>query len=115
MNLDDVLDALAAKVADRVTKQVLAALGKQSELPYSSDDLPPFASKRLFNTWCRSGRVRGARREGKGPSTRWFCDRFAWEQARTTTPEATSDEEAKIAGYIGAAGLRLTARVGRGR
>jgi len=53
---------------------------------YTSNDLPPGESRRVFREKCASGRVAGARREGQ----RWICTRDAWHHARAWTPPNTA-------------------------
>jgi hypothetical protein len=49
---------------------------------FSTHDLPPYTSKRVFHEFCRSGRVAGAAKQGRA----WVCERAAWFEARRTKP-----------------------------
>lgn len=81
-DLSGVLDALIDALADRL----VARMGDRRERQvYTSDDLPPRTSRRRFAEVCRSGRVAGARREGR----HWTCSLVAWETARTRTRAST--------------------------
>lgn len=53
---------------------------------YTSDDLPARESRRVFREVCVSGRVVGARREGRT----WICSRKAWHVARAWAPPASA-------------------------
>jgi hypothetical protein len=102
------LDALLDELADRLATRILSTSRHET---YSSRDLPPRCSRRRFAELCRSGRVVGARREGR----EWVCAREAWEAERTrayapvvtkTTVKATS-LDAKADALLARAGLRV--------
>jgi hypothetical protein len=76
-----VLDALADRIAERIGTR------REREI-YSSRELPPRCSRRRFAELCRSGRVPGARREGRD----WTCSREAWEAARSHKPGRRAPE-----------------------
>src|SRR5262249_41069657 len=77
---------------------------------YSSRLLPPRCTRRRFAELCRSGRVVGARREGRD----WVCFREAWDDERarppvgvTRTPSNLTDAEAKADALLTRCGLRV--------
>jgi hypothetical protein len=81
-----------------VDRRVHAILGALDDARYRTPDrLPPGVSARTMREACRSGRVRGAVREGR----QWSCPRDAWHSARARrpaprlelVPDARSDEE----------------------
>jgi len=81
---------------------------------YRSDAPPTLTSRRAFNEVCRSGRVKGARKEGKV----WLCSRVAWHRARAKRPELPRPEppanDVDVAdAMIAAAGFRVTAQGAR--
>ena len=87
----------------------LAAIDGASDV-YSAQTPPPRVSSRTFREACRSGRIPGARKEGKT----WFCDRAAWHAAREVKrarsgPQPSTDVERADA-MIREAGFRLTRR-----
>lgn len=73
------LEAFFLRLVDERVERRLAELGVTVAAPeYTSNSLPADVSRRTFGSWCRSGRVEGAQREGKG----WRCSRAAWAVAR---------------------------------
>jgi hypothetical protein len=72
--------ALVALIDSRVDAK-LAAAGV-AKIYFSSTSLPPDTSRRAFNTWCRSGRVEGAERDGSN----WRCPAASWRAARAHGP-----------------------------
>lgn len=95
-----VLDALADRIAARI-------LTKSEREMYSSRDRPPSCTRRRFAELCRSGRVVGARRDGRD----WVCSRDAWHAARVrkVAPPmpATASLDAKADALLARAGLRV--------
>lgn len=85
----DSLDALIDWLADRIAARLIT--GAQRET-YSSCDLPPRCSRRRFAELCRSGRVIGARREGR----EWVCSQSAWDAARAQRAKPTSQLQRRV-------------------
>ena len=107
MTLDDLLDALADRIALRIRSQ-------RERETYSSQDLPPRCSRRRFRELCKSGRVVGAMRDGRS----WTCTREAWESARRHAPRKTAAPIAaklndRADALLASSGLRIVG--GRGR
>jgi len=80
---------------------------------YSSANLPPDTNARTFARWCRTGRVAGARADGRG----WRCSVEAWKRARAAgkrKPAALAvlptDEEFEAAEMVRTATSRNTRR-----
>jgi hypothetical protein len=104
--LDAFLDEVAERVALRLNSRVEHAV-------YSSQQLPPRCSRRRFAEVCRSGRVRGARRDGRD----WVCTREAWEGRRSGQrapwrPTMALDARAEV--LLRRAGLRVASRAREG-
>jgi len=104
--------ALVAALGDHfraIVREELARAGVTS-LEYSTDALPIGVTRRTFASWCRSGRVPGARRDGRG----WRCSRSAWRSARAGEGEPKKaslrvvSPEDDLDGLLAAAGLRST-------
>jgi hypothetical protein len=106
------LSAFLDALADRLTARIN---GRVEWETFSSRELPPRTTRRRFAEVCKSGRVEGARREGRD----WICSRTAWEQTRTrrssvatrrpmnsaTSPTAILDARADA--LLARAGLRV--------
>lgn len=75
----DLVAGLLAVFRPLVRELVDELRGEDSADSYSSGCLPPRTSRRRFAEVCRSGRVVGARREGRD----WICLREEWHQARS--------------------------------
>jgi hypothetical protein len=96
--LDMFADRLAARLNERVERET-----------YSSRDLPSRTSRRRFAEVCRSGRVEGARREGRD----WVCSRAAWQAARAQRPRMqgcpprSASVHARADALLARAGLRV--------
>lgn len=72
------------KIVDARVDARLAELGiaKAPATEYSSDSPPPGMTRRTFATWCRTGLVVGAKRNGRS----WTCSVAAWREARARGP-----------------------------
>jgi hypothetical protein len=105
MDLDEHIRAV-------VREELARARGAAHATVYTSLALPRDVSRRTFREACRSGRVDGARREGRT----WVCSREAWHAARTRARSsapilrvvASLDDESIAARAIANAGLRRT-------
>lgn len=98
---DALVAALTALIDERVAL-VLANLGHGKG--YSSASLPAGVTRRTFNSWCRTGRVRDAKRDGAG----WTCSVEAWRSARATARMGAIQQEQDIDKLLANAGLRRT-------
>ncbi len=78
---DQSIEVALRTLVERVVREVLGAA--QAGFEYRSPNvLPPGTSARTFREVCRTGRVQGARREGR----QWVCGRDAWHAARASKP-----------------------------
>jgi hypothetical protein len=102
--LDAVTEDLAVRLATRLG-------GGANPDTYDSLRLPARCTRRRFAEVCRSGRVAGARREGRD----WVCSRLAWEASQTRKrplpalrpPCAPSDRNARADALLARSGLRI--------
>jgi hypothetical protein len=104
MTADGLFSTVLDELADRVAARIMSARGRET---YSSHDRPPRTTRRRFAELCRSGRVVGARRDGRD----WVCSRDAWHAARVrkVAPPlpATTSLDAKADALLARAGLRV--------
>lgn len=96
---------IEATIRQIVRDELARALGSTSD-DYSSINLPRGVSRRSFRERCASGRVDGARREGRI----WTCSRSAWHASRSTTTTTTTAEPRTDASSIADAALAAVSR-----
>jgi hypothetical protein len=103
--MSELLDLLRAEVRAIVRAEIAAMGVVQAE--YSNVSLPPGATSRTFCRWCRSGRVKGAVRDGQG----WRCSAAAWRESRAgarPAPPALRVVRDDAAELLAQAGFRRT-------
>jgi hypothetical protein len=111
----DLLNRLRAFFREEVRAAVREELGRGAPDTYTSAALPPNTTLRTFRERCSSGRVPGARREGRA----WICGRDEWHESRTrrrtpvsrvsTTPSEVTPLAARADALLARAGLRVVA------